>query len=102
MPADIIPKILRFLLVQGLLVISAAAENGGTQGTDSIPIGSWANARGHADVRLVDASEAPIKGPVWAVTQDAAGFLFVGSNELAVFDGDRWQAIEVKGAYAFR
>jgi signal transduction histidine kinase/response regulator of citrate/malate metabolism len=53
-------------------------------------------------VRLIEGGEVPVQGAVWAVTQTPDGTLFVGSNELDVFDGDRWQRVETPGTAVFR
>lgn len=53
-------------------------------------------------VRAIDSAEIPTKGAVLAYAFTPDGTRVVGSNELSVFDGQRWELIDVPGAYAFR
>lgn len=50
-----------------------------------------------------EASLPVIQGAVWSVTSTADGSILVGSNALAVFDGEQWTRLSVpESAYAFR
>ena len=57
---------------------------------------------GRPIIRSFGAAEGHSKGPVLAFAETEDGTLFVGSNYLVVFDGFRWQRIEIAGAYGFR
>ena len=61
-----------------------------------------APAAGRPVVQRVDPADAPIDGAVWALAQSRDGTQWVGSNLLAAGDGQRWETIDVPGAYAFR
>lgn len=57
---------------------------------------------GRPVIRIFDSGEIHAKGPVLAFAELADECLFVGSNHLVVFDGYRWQPLDIPGAYAFR
>ena len=70
-----------------------------------LPAGALASASaesGRPLVRTFGPSEGHSKGPVVAFAETDDGTLFVGSNHLVMFDGFRWQRIDIPGAYAFR
>ena len=49
-----------------------------------------------------DSPAAPVQGAVLSVLNAGGSSLFVGADQLAVFDGDRWEVIATPPAYAFR
>ena len=59
-------------------------------------------AAGHPIIRRLDAAGAPVNGAVWALAESRDGTQWVGSNVLAAGDGQRWETIDLPGAYAFR
>ena len=75
---------LGFALLQAGATASSSAESGRPLAR------SFGPAEGHS------------KGPVVAFAETDDGTLFVGSNHLVMFDGLRWQRIDIPGAYAFR
>lgn len=61
-----------------------------------------ARGAGLAVVEAHSSSEFRTQGPVWAMVRDETGRLYVGTEQLLVLDGERWQRIEVPGARQFR
>jgi len=57
---------------------------------------------GRPMIRSFGTPEIHSKGPVLSFAETPDGSLFVGSNHLVIFDGLRWQLIDIPGAYAFR
>jgi signal transduction histidine kinase/DNA-binding response OmpR family regulator len=53
-------------------------------------------------VRVYDDAEVPARGPVLACATLGDGARAVGSNELSLFDGQKWTVVDLPGAYAFR
>ncbi len=57
----------------------------------------------YAFSKRTEASAPAIQGAVWSVTTTDEGSILVGSNALAVFDGEQWTRLSVpESAYAFR
>jgi signal transduction histidine kinase/CheY-like chemotaxis protein/HPt (histidine-containing phosphotransfer) domain-containing protein len=57
---------------------------------------------GRPQMRYFGAPELHSKGPVRAFAETPDGCLWVGSNHLVVFNGFRFEPIDVPGAYAFQ
>jgi signal transduction histidine kinase/CheY-like chemotaxis protein len=71
-----------------VLALSAALLSGGETG---YPV-----------VQGPPTADAGLSGPVWSIAGTADGGIVAGANHLAVFDGAKWERIDVPGAYAFR
>ena len=65
--------------------------------------GAWQDkTAGQPLVEIFSTKDLGTDGHTWITLQDKLGRLFVGSNQLQVFDGQAWQSFPVPHTYALR